>query len=67
MALAPVYKREILYRVLEGPMGWMLRDVPVPDWSLALIGRAIRRTRRDFAASLRVEERTPSSSWGSLW
>jgi len=26
-ALAPAFEREILYRVLQGPMGWMLRDI----------------------------------------
>ncbi|AZF53106.1 Transcriptional regulator, AraC family [Pseudomonas sp. R4-34-07] len=25
-ALAPVYEREIIFRVLQGPHGWMLRE-----------------------------------------
>jgi len=29
-ALAPAYEREILFRVLQGPLGWMLRDIATP-------------------------------------
>lgn len=54
-ALAPVYEREILYRVLQGPMGWMLRDIAVPDSALARVNQAIQRIRRDYALPLRVE------------
>lgn len=54
-ALAPVYEREILYRVLQGPLGWMLRDMAVPDSALARVNRAIEHIRRDFARPLRVE------------
>jgi AraC-like DNA-binding protein len=55
-ALAPVYEREILYRVLQGPQGWMLRDLAMPDTSLARVSLAIQIIRRDFAQPLRVEK-----------
>ncbi|MBH1932180.1 AraC family transcriptional regulator [Serratia rubidaea] len=55
-ALAPAYEREILYRVLQGPMGWMLRDIATPDTVLARVNRAIQRIRREYARPLRVEE-----------
>lgn len=55
-ALAPAFEREILYRVLQGPMGWMLRDVATPDTALARIHKVIRRIRRDFALPLAVED-----------
>jgi AraC-like DNA-binding protein len=55
-ALAPAYEREILYRVLQGPMGWMLRDIATPDTSLARINRVVQRIRQDFACPLRMEE-----------
>lgn len=29
-ALASVYQREILFRTLQGPLGWMLRDIAPP-------------------------------------
>ena len=54
-ALAPAYEREILYRVLQGPMGWMLRDIAVPDTALARVNLAIQQIRRDYAQQLRVE------------
>ncbi|MDF0750716.1 AraC family transcriptional regulator [Marinobacter sp. 71-i] len=55
MALAPVYEREILYRVLQGPHGWMLRDIAAPDTAMARISQAIQWIRRDFAEPIRVE------------
>jgi AraC-like DNA-binding protein len=55
-ALAPAYEREILYRVLQGPMGWMLRDIATPDTTLARVNQVIQRMRRDFAQPLRVEQ-----------
>jgi AraC-like DNA-binding protein len=54
-ALAPVYEREILYRVLQGPHGAMLRDIATPDSAAARVSLAIRWIRRDFAQPLRVE------------
>lgn len=54
-ALAPVYEREILFRVLQGPHGAMLRDIATPDTAMARVNRAIDLIRREFAAPLRVE------------
>lgn len=54
-ALAPLYEREILFRVLQGPLGWMLRDIATPDTALARIDGAIRWIREHFAEPLRVE------------
>lgn len=54
-ALAPAYEREILYRVLQGPHGRMLRDIATPDSALARIDAAIRLIRRDFDRPLRIE------------
>ncbi|GAB3258025.1 AraC family transcriptional regulator [Chitinimonas naiadis] len=53
--LAPVFEREILYRVLQGPMGWMLRDIATPDSTLARVNKVIQRIRREFAQPLVVE------------
>lgn len=55
-ALAPAYEREILYRVLQGPHGGMLREIASPDSALARVSLAIQWIRRDFALSLRVED-----------
>lgn len=54
-ALAPVYEREILYRVLQGPHGWMLREIAAPDTAMARVSQAIQWIRRDFAEPIRVE------------
>ncbi|WP_338575278.1 AraC family transcriptional regulator [Erwinia billingiae] len=48
-ALAPGYEREILYHVLKGPHGWMLRDIASPGTMLARIGNAIQWLRQNFA------------------
>ena len=55
-ALAPAYEREILYRLLQGPHGQMLRDIATPDTALARVNTAIQCIRRDFAQPLRVNE-----------
>lgn len=54
-ALAPVYEREILYRVLQGPHGAMLRDIATPDTAAARVSVAIGWIRRNFAQPLRVQ------------
>ncbi|MBV7538352.1 AraC family transcriptional regulator [Duganella sp. sic0402] len=61
-ALAPTYEREILYRVLQGPMGWMLRDIALPDSALARVNLAIQQIRRDYAQPLRVEQLADSAA-----
>jgi AraC-like DNA-binding protein len=53
--LSPVYEREILFRVLQGPLGWMLRDIASPDTALSRIGVAINWIRRNFTEQIRVE------------
>jgi AraC-like DNA-binding protein len=54
-ALAPVYEREIIYRVLQGPHGWMLREIAAPDTAMARVSMAIQWIRRDFAEPIGVE------------
>lgn len=54
-ALAPAYEREILYRVLQGPMGWMLQDIATPDSALARVNRVIQRIRVEYARPLRMD------------
>ncbi len=55
-ALSPVYEREILFRVLQGPLGWMLRDIATPDAALARVGVAVNWLRTNFQKSVRIEE-----------
>ncbi len=53
--LSPAYEREILFRVLQGPLGWMLRDIATPDTALSRISVAIDWIRQNFADPIRVE------------
>lgn len=53
-ALAPVYEREILYRVLQGPHGQLLRDIATPDSALARVRKAIQWIREHYSAPLRI-------------
>ncbi len=54
-ALAPVYEREIIFRVLQAPHGWMLREIAAPDTAMARVNMAIQWIRRDFAEPIGVE------------
>jgi len=54
-ALAPLYEREIIYRVLRGPHGHMLRDIATPDSAMARVSVAIQWIRREFAQPIRID------------
>lgn len=54
-ALAPAYERELLYRVLQGPHGWMLRDIAAPGTALSRIRVTIQWIRENFTRPLKVE------------
>jgi transcriptional regulator GlxA family with amidase domain len=53
--LAPMIEREILFRVLQGPLGNMLRDIARPDGRLSQIRRAIHWIRDHYTEPLRIE------------
>ena len=53
--LAPMIEREILFRVLQGPLGGMLRDIARPDGRLAQIRRATEWIREHYTEPFRVE------------
>ena len=55
-ALAPLIEREILYRLLTGPHGPMLRHVATAGSHHNQISRAIAAIRRRFDAPIRIEE-----------
>ena len=62
--LAPLFEREILYRLLCGPRGEMLRQLALPSSQLSEISRAINLIRERYDQSIRVDElaRTASMS-----
>lgn len=55
-ALAPLIEREILYRLLTGQHGPMLRHVATAGSHLNQISRAIATIRRRFDAPIRIDE-----------
>jgi AraC-like DNA-binding protein len=54
--LAPGIEREILWRLLTGPQGTIMRQVGLADGRLAHLARAITVIRRDHDQALRVED-----------
>ncbi|MFO1105884.1 MAG: AraC family transcriptional regulator [Amaricoccus sp.] len=55
-ALAPLVEREILWRLLLGPQGPMLRQIALADSRLARVGRAIGWIRAHFDQPLRIAD-----------
>jgi AraC-like DNA-binding protein len=54
--LAPLIKREILWRLMAGEQGVAVRQLGLADSQLSHISRAVRWIRQHYAASFRVEE-----------
>jgi AraC-like DNA-binding protein len=53
--LAPLAEREILYRLLLGPQGPMLRQIALADSRLSQIARAIGWIKQNYEQPLRIE------------
>ncbi|MHA6684779.1 AraC family transcriptional regulator [Mesorhizobium sp. A556] len=53
--LAPMFEREILFRVLQGPQGDMLRQIARTDSRLSQVRRAIDWIREHYTEPFRVE------------
>jgi AraC-like DNA-binding protein len=54
--LAPLVEREILWRLLTGPHGHMVRQIGLADSNLAHVNRAIRWIRENYAEPLRIAD-----------
>jgi AraC-like DNA-binding protein len=54
--LAPLVEQEILWRLLTGPHGGMIRQIGLADSSLSYLSRAIRWIRDNYAEPMRVED-----------
>ncbi len=55
-ALAPLIEREILYRLVNGPHGPMLRHVATAGSQVNQVSRAIAAIRRQFDSQIRIED-----------
>lgn len=54
--LAPMIEREILWRLLTGPHGAMVRQIGLADSGLSHVSRAIHWIRDHYAEPLRIED-----------
>lgn len=54
--LAPMIKREILWRLLTGEQGVIIRQLGLADSGLSHIARAVRWIRENYARPFRVED-----------
>ncbi|MET0452499.1 MAG: AraC family transcriptional regulator [Mycobacterium sp.] len=54
--LAPLIEREILWRVLTGPQGHVLRQIGLADGDLSHIARAIGWIREHYAEPMRIDD-----------
>jgi AraC-like DNA-binding protein len=54
--LAPLIEREILWRLLTGPHGDMIRQIGLADSSLSHVSRAIRWIRDNYAEPMRIDD-----------
>jgi len=54
--LAPVVEREIVWRLITGEQGAMVRQIGLADSRMTQISRAIRWIRNHYAEALRVEK-----------
>jgi AraC-like DNA-binding protein len=54
--LAPLVVREILWRVITGPQGAVVRQLGLADSSLTHVARAVRWIRDNYRQPFRVEE-----------
>lgn len=54
-ALAPMAERELLYRLLQGPQGRLLRQIAQPEGALGRIRRAVAWIRDNQSTQLHIE------------
>lgn len=54
--LAPLIEREILYRLLQGPQGGVLRQIATGDSRLSRVRRAVEWIRIHFDRPMRIED-----------
>jgi AraC-like DNA-binding protein len=55
-ALAPVYEREILYRVLMGPQGWYLRQLGLRESNFSKISQTVKWLRDNYTKPIDIGE-----------
>jgi AraC-like DNA-binding protein len=54
--LAPLYERELLYRLIRGPQGGLLRQIASGESRISHIGRAIDYIKGNFSDAFPIED-----------
>ena len=54
-ALAPVFEREILYRVLTGPQGWYLRQLAKTESAFSKIAETVQWMRENYREQMVID------------
>lgn len=54
--LAPLIEREIIWRLLTGPQGDVVRQIGLADSNLSYVSRAIGWMRQNYAEPMRIEQ-----------
>jgi len=54
--IAPLIEREILWRLLSGPLGATVRQIGLADSNITRMNEAVRRIREHYNESVRVED-----------
>ena len=54
--LAPLIEREILWRLLTGPHGALIRQIGLADSGLSHVSRSINWIRDNYAEPVRIAE-----------
>jgi AraC-like DNA-binding protein len=54
--LAPLYRREVLWRLLTGPQGGLVRQIGLGDGNLSHIARTVRWLRANYQEQIRIKE-----------
>lgn len=55
-ALAPLIEKEILWRLLTGPHGAMIRQIGLANSALSQVSRAIRWIRDNYTEPMRIDD-----------
>lgn len=63
--LAPAYEREILWRILAGPQGELVRQVGLPDSRLTRISRSLRFIRDHYRQPIKIDQLAQLSAMSS--
>jgi AraC-like DNA-binding protein len=64
-SLAPLYERELLYLVLQGPQGWLLQEIASAGSALTKIHKAIQWIRQHYQQTLMIEQLADIASMSS--